>query len=128
MCSEHILSLIKPKHFLKKKRKKLIWIPFSLGNGVLSLVLLFLFILLIDPKTRWNNNKNKGGGGCGRFWNLPIYWSSSLHNRVTRFFFGMNRVIIMILIEQKLFCSYFRSADKSPKSGNIFLCDTKRRL
>ncbi len=31
--------------------------------------------------------------GCGRFWNLPICWSSSLHNRVLRFSFDTTRVI-----------------------------------
>ena len=60
----------------------------------------------------------QGGVVAGVFGTfLPILmWSSSLHNRVISFTFGMTRAISKIMIlEQKIFKNLNR-ADKSPKT------------
>ncbi len=60
-----------------------------------------------------------GGCGCSRFWNLPIWWCRSLHNKVLRFSFGMTKAIRLIILRQKKILFNLKSADASPKNANI---------
>ena len=64
----------------------------------------------------------KGRGGCGRFWNLPVCWCSSLLKKVPSFLFWYDesQKLGSIGTKEKFYYN-LNNADKSQKTANFMI-------